>query len=312
MASMTTRRICTQRRAQVVIRRHLRGYLCRALRARLAFPMRDACPICIDDGVGRVGLRLHCGHEFHASCVARWVGIEPSCPLCRAPCTDARRERLAARFERVQRYVALPIETLLHFSCVLPVALLLDAEEPSASEVDHVLRAAERTPGGAIDAHVLIQVRLRWAAVRECRAEIQRFDAGGCEPALAESAAVRFIAARLAHPFEHLHGRTCDPWFELSKLQDSTGAFARAVRARLCQFWRIEQLLKGVPSSTSATERVPFPARNLSDALTPHVRIVPRREPNQGAFNPLSRFRLRTFATSNADASDGEIEAGPT
>ncbi|KAL3829927.1 hypothetical protein ACJIZ3_018729 [Penstemon smallii] len=42
------------------------------------------CAICLEGfrlGVG--GKRIPCGHVFHSNCIAHWVSLHNSCPLCR-------------------------------------------------------------------------------------------------------------------------------------------------------------------------------------------------------------------------------------
>lgn len=42
------------------------------------------CAICRDDVRHLDRMRmLPCGDDFHAHCIARWLKIHPSCPLCR-------------------------------------------------------------------------------------------------------------------------------------------------------------------------------------------------------------------------------------
>ncbi len=45
--------------------------------------LREDCSICIDKKVDRSVL-LPCLHTFCYSCISRWVGINPSCPLCKS------------------------------------------------------------------------------------------------------------------------------------------------------------------------------------------------------------------------------------
>lgn len=37
----------------------------------------------------RAGVRLPCGHEFHDTCVSRWLSARLDCPMCRAPIASA-------------------------------------------------------------------------------------------------------------------------------------------------------------------------------------------------------------------------------
>jgi hypothetical protein len=41
------------------------------------------CSICLDMDDTRTQTRLRCGHVFHSSCVASWLQVNASCPLCR-------------------------------------------------------------------------------------------------------------------------------------------------------------------------------------------------------------------------------------
>lgn len=53
-------------------------------------PKMETCPICLNDNRENTKIaKLACGHEFHESCVTRWLeeNLESGCPLCRAPCT---------------------------------------------------------------------------------------------------------------------------------------------------------------------------------------------------------------------------------
>ncbi|XP_042012254.1 RING-H2 finger protein ATL74-like [Salvia splendens] len=52
--------------------------------AYVAGPATD-CPICLGEFVAGEDVRLFptCNHEFHASCVDRWLILHSSCPTCR-------------------------------------------------------------------------------------------------------------------------------------------------------------------------------------------------------------------------------------
>jgi len=44
------------------------------------------CQCCVcQDGlvVGEVASRLPCGHEFHSDCIATWLKVQQTCPVCR-------------------------------------------------------------------------------------------------------------------------------------------------------------------------------------------------------------------------------------
>ena len=49
------------------------------------------CAICLDCG-GRE--RLPCGHVFHSGCIHQWAERKETCPVCRLPFRNVRRERL--------------------------------------------------------------------------------------------------------------------------------------------------------------------------------------------------------------------------
>ncbi|GBN61593.1 hypothetical protein AVEN_128952-1 [Araneus ventricosus] len=63
-------------------------------------PTEFTCPICLGT-VLRLGQTksLPCSHEFHQSCVDRWLNNKRSCPMCRAPC-HRRRTRKPHRRRR--------------------------------------------------------------------------------------------------------------------------------------------------------------------------------------------------------------------
>ena len=68
------------------------GGFCRRLRTKdkatcwMHDPSRCArisCVVCLNQSVHKPVRRLACGHEFHASCLRKWMSHDPSCPLCR-------------------------------------------------------------------------------------------------------------------------------------------------------------------------------------------------------------------------------------
>ncbi|GBL75951.1 hypothetical protein AVEN_61310-1 [Araneus ventricosus] len=57
-------------------------------------PAAVACPICLGAATrqGQVK-RLLCSHEFHQSCVDKWLNRSRNCPLCRTPIPRRRMRR---------------------------------------------------------------------------------------------------------------------------------------------------------------------------------------------------------------------------
>lgn len=54
------------------------------------FAADDECPICLEeladaDVASLVWCRYGCGKCFHPDCAAKWVALNPTCVLCRAP-----------------------------------------------------------------------------------------------------------------------------------------------------------------------------------------------------------------------------------
>ena len=41
------------------------------------------CAICQEDLKESDGYNMMCGHQFHASCVAKWLETSSGCPVCR-------------------------------------------------------------------------------------------------------------------------------------------------------------------------------------------------------------------------------------
>lgn len=45
---------------------------------------QPVCPICMDE-TNRVDFETPCGHLYHSTCLATWMGMRRNCPACRAP-----------------------------------------------------------------------------------------------------------------------------------------------------------------------------------------------------------------------------------
>ncbi|GBM48495.1 hypothetical protein AVEN_50283-1 [Araneus ventricosus] len=58
------------------------------------------CPICLGAAKRKGNIKhLRCSHEFHQSCIDKWLHNNRSCPLCRAPVPRSR----PRRFDRYRR-----------------------------------------------------------------------------------------------------------------------------------------------------------------------------------------------------------------
>ncbi|KAL5768750.1 hypothetical protein ACOSP7_015292 [Xanthoceras sorbifolium] len=45
------------------------------------------CTVCMEDfQSGFRGKQVPCGHLYHESCIATWISLNNSCPLCRSQC----------------------------------------------------------------------------------------------------------------------------------------------------------------------------------------------------------------------------------
>ena len=54
----------------------------------------ESCAICLVDYEAEDELRnLPCGHAYHKACTDSWLAVNPSCPVCRAPCFDEEERR---------------------------------------------------------------------------------------------------------------------------------------------------------------------------------------------------------------------------
>ena len=50
----------------------------------------DDCPICYEKMTLSNMRKTCCNHEFHRSCLQRWISHNNSCPVCRAPVENER------------------------------------------------------------------------------------------------------------------------------------------------------------------------------------------------------------------------------
>ncbi|XP_062088798.1 E3 ubiquitin-protein ligase RING1-like [Humulus lupulus] len=51
-----------------------------------ALNVEYSCMVCMESfhySGGRSGVRISCGHVYHADCIAAWLSVCDSCPLCR-------------------------------------------------------------------------------------------------------------------------------------------------------------------------------------------------------------------------------------
>lgn len=49
----------------------------------------ERCVICLEEYGHKVSLgRLKCGHDFHASCIKKWLEVKNACPVCKADATN--------------------------------------------------------------------------------------------------------------------------------------------------------------------------------------------------------------------------------
>lgn len=49
-----------------------------------------SCMVCMESfHYSRGGQRIQCGHVYHADCIAAWLSVCDSCPLCRRPISAA-------------------------------------------------------------------------------------------------------------------------------------------------------------------------------------------------------------------------------
>lgn len=45
-------------------------------------PFSEECVICMCDFNSTPGVKLQCGHAFHAHCIVKWFELKPCCPVC--------------------------------------------------------------------------------------------------------------------------------------------------------------------------------------------------------------------------------------
>ena len=43
----------------------------------------DCCSICYQASSSQNVTTLECGHEFHTTCISKWLKVVPKCPMCR-------------------------------------------------------------------------------------------------------------------------------------------------------------------------------------------------------------------------------------
>ena len=43
----------------------------------------ETCSICLTDDKSGDGLKMKCGHVFHANCINTWLERSDNCPMCR-------------------------------------------------------------------------------------------------------------------------------------------------------------------------------------------------------------------------------------
>lgn len=48
--------------------------------------MDNVCPVCYDSMLDIVFM-TRCRHNFHCQCISKWIGIDPTCPMCKRTIT---------------------------------------------------------------------------------------------------------------------------------------------------------------------------------------------------------------------------------
>lgn len=82
----------------------------------------NSCMICLGTmEVHNYSVTLGCNHKFHRSCIARWLGNNNNCPVCRTRLSIVQRTRLGVTPEpaprrRVRRYRSRANLPVLRFS----------------------------------------------------------------------------------------------------------------------------------------------------------------------------------------------------
>jgi len=116
----------------------------------------DECSICYedikDDEPRGACDNPECEHVFHEDCLDQWLEINPSCPLCRRPCDNARaRERRAhappPRPPRISRRRRARLVQMPNFGmgggvsncCLDEIINILEGEGDCCSKVNEIL-----------------------------------------------------------------------------------------------------------------------------------------------------------------------------
>ena len=230
------------REAVVIIQKYAREYICNMFTG--ATICSGECPICIDDHVAR-GLKLKCGHEFHISCILKWVRLEQSCPLCRQKIEIPSVEQLEKTLDAYKQLLSLPVETLLGFESAISIEVLInDVPKVSLSEGEKFFAMVLRNP--YIDKESVYMLSKRLCTLNKIKREIEIFDNERHElnNLTTTKETTVHIMNRIRLPFEHIFNRVRNTHIELEILQEENNNIAkRIVRGRLCKLWCIERLI---------------------------------------------------------------------
>ena len=133
------------------------------------------CPICIDSC--HWGIKMACGHCFHAKCITKWLTCERSCPLCRALCEDKRVSRLQKSMANYKEILALPIESLLNFKSAIPAYMLtsIDVSVYTEQVAEKFFSRAQRNKMMIEDSQ-LYMIMNKWNHLMNIRRDIVLFD----------------------------------------------------------------------------------------------------------------------------------------